>query len=114
MQKTTQRLHRDLARISDKIPLLTIEFSDACELWAALAGSIDDIKARVVPANREWLSMRIDALLLMNGKSSRTESGAMLEATTAMPAPLDAMRVDGQKANRSAIGRGRGFVSVGL
>jgi hypothetical protein len=69
MEKTQDTLNKDLTRLGTNIPFLVKEFPDKRELWAELAGLIDDIQACAKAADRDWVSERIDALLMMNGIS---------------------------------------------
>jgi ribosome modulation factor len=101
MEKTQGTLNKNLARLSANIPFLVKEFPNKRQLWAELAGLIDDIQVCAKPADRVWVSERINALLLMNGISSRAENGDILEGPAAMPEPSNAMRVDVASPNRS-------------
>ena len=94
-------LHREGIPLSQRE---TVDLAEAAahkrEPWPELAGLMDNIQVCAKPADREWVSERIDALLLMNGISSRAESGDILEGPTAMPEPSDAMRVEVARLNR--------------
>jgi hypothetical protein len=105
MRTTEMTLNRDLARLGGNIPFLVEEFPNTRELWAELAGLIDDIQACAKPADREWVNECSDALLLLNGISSRAGSGDILEGATAMPAPSHAMRVEVASPEEFALGR---------
>jgi hypothetical protein len=106
MEKTQDTLNKDLARLGANIPFLVKEFSNRRELWSELAGLIDDIQACAKPADRVWVSERIDALLQMNGISSRAGSGDILGGPTAMPGPSHAMRAEAESPDKFAVGRG--------
>ena len=105
MQKTQQTLNKDLARLGANIPFLVKEFPNTRELWAELAGLIDDIQACASPADGEWVSERIDALLLMNGLSPCVECGNILKGPMAMPAHSGAMGVGVEGSNSFDTGR---------